>query len=373
MSNNDNLCFDDVLLVPQYSTIQSRSEIDLSSFLKNVNYRFNIPIISSPMDTVTESDMAYSMLKAGGLGVFHRYNTPSAQATMTSAFADDLLNENHAGSRVIAAAIGVSGDYLDRAKKLYNTGVRIFCVDIAHGHHILMKNAIQNIRDYFGDTVHIMAGNVATLAGFDDLCRWGADSVRVGIGGGSICSTRIQTGHGVPTLQSVIDCSQSEYAGTVQIIADGGIKNSGDIVKALAAGADFVMLGSLLSGTAETPGDIIEEKQSTPYAYIAEQTSTGEYEYKESSVTKKYKAYRGMASKEAQVNWRGYQSSAEGISTTVEYKGPVADVLASLVKGIRSGLSYSGSRTIQEFHTKSKMIKQSSAGSVESNTHILLS
>jgi IMP dehydrogenase len=366
-----SVCFDDVLLSPQYSTITSRKEIDMSTSLRNVKFNFRMPIVASPMDTITEDAMAYAMLKAGGLGVIHRYNSVKEQSAIAAHLSSMLINEGHWGTGTIAAAVGVTGDFIDRARSLYDAGVRILCIDVAHGHHILVKNAITEIRNNFGNTVHIMAGNVATLQAFDELATWGADSIRVGIGGGSICSTRIQTGHGVPTLQSIIDCSVSKYAGTVQIIADGGIKTSGDIVKALAAGADFVMLGSLLSGTEETPGEILEESQSPPYEYLAEQTATG-YEYKGPSSPRKHKVYRGMASKEAQVSWRGYQSSEEGVSTTVECKGPVTHVLDSLVTGIRSGLSYSGARTIAELHSKAHFIRQSSSGATESNTHILL-
>ena len=183
----------------------------------------------------------------------------------------------------VAAAVGTSGDYLERAAALVGHGAKILCVDVAHGHHVLMKLALTKLRELFGDTVHIMAGNVATLEGYNDLVDWGADSVRCNIGGGSICSTRIQTGHGVPGLHTIIDCARSDR--NAPIIADGGIRNSGDIVKALAAGADFVMLGSLLSGTDETPGDVINTREG------------------------KFKSYRGMASKDAQVEWRGRTAS----------------------------------------------------------------
>jgi IMP dehydrogenase len=245
----------------------------------------------------------------------------------------------------VGAAIGTSGDYLERATALVNTGITLLCVDVAHGHHILMKEALRSLRVTIGDTVHIMAGNVATLEGYNDLVDWGADSVRCNIGGGSICSTRVQTGHGVPGLQTIIDCARSDR--NAPIIADGGIRNSGDVVKALAAGADFVMLGSLLSGTDETPGDIIN-------------TPTG-----------KVKAYRGMASKDAQIDWRGKTSSLEGVATTVPCKGPVGDVLDDLIRGIRSGLSYSGARRISELQAKAKFVRQTSSGQAESATHIL--
>jgi IMP dehydrogenase len=218
-------------------------------------------------------------------------------------------------------------------------------VDVAHGHHVLVKETLQDLRNVFADAVHIMAGNVATLEGYNDLVDWGADSVRCNIGGGSICSTRIQTGHGVPGLQTIIDCAKSDRG--APIIADGGIRNAGDIVKALAAGADFVMLGSLLAGTDEAPGDVINTRRG------------------------KFKAYRGMASKDAQIEWRGKTASLEGIATTIPCKGPAADVLEELSRGVRSGFSYSGARTLGELQAKAKFVKQTSAGTHEGRTHIL--
>ena len=331
----DALTYNDVLLVPQYSDIRSRTEVSLSSWLSN--NEFKVPIIASPMDTISESDMAAAMWMEGGLAIVHRYNTIKEQRLH--------CDKASLMGATVGAAIGTSGDYLDRATALYAAGVRILCVDVAHGHHILMKEALTELRQAFGDDVHIMAGNIATLEGYNDLVDWGADSVRCNIGGGSICSTRVQTGHGVPGLHTIIDCARSDR--NAPIIADGGIRNSGDIVKALAAGADFVMLGSLLSGTDETPGDTINTREG------------------------KFKAYRGMASKDAQIEWRGKTASLEGIATTVACKGPVGDTIQELTRGIRSGLSYSGARTIPELQAKARFIRQTASGQVESSTHIL--
>jgi len=189
-----------------------------------------------------------------------------------------------------------------------------------------------------------MAGNVATLEGFNDLADWGADSIRVGIGGGSICSTRIQTGHGIPTLQSVIDCAESDRS--AKLIADGGMKTPGDIAKAIAAGADFVILGSLLAGTDESPGQVIEQEG------------------------RKIKRYRGMASPEAQYQWRGRTTSIEGVSHHVDYRGTLFEVIYSLCRGLKSGMSYSGARSLVEFRSKALFIKQTACGLAESGTHI---
>ena len=331
--------YNDVLLVPQYSDIKSRNEVKLTSNLSDNQFR--LPIIASPMDTVSEKDMVVAMADEGGLAIVHRYNTIEEQVNIVEHSIANLANPDSS----VAAAIGTSGDYLERAVALVGHGAKILCVDVAHGHHILMRRALQQLRGILKDSVHIMAGNVATLEGYNDLVDWGADSVRCNIGGGSICSTRVQTGHGVPGLHTIIDCARSDR--DAPIIADGGIRNSGDIVKALAAGADFVMLGSLLSGTDETPGDIINTREG------------------------KFKAYRGMASKDAQVEWRGRTASLEGIATTVPCKGPVRDILLELERGIRSGLSYSGARNITELQAKARFIRQTSSGQTESGTHIL--
>jgi IMP dehydrogenase len=332
----ETVCFDDVLLKPQYSDIKSRSEVDIGNDLGGQHYY--LPIISSPMDTVTEKDMCIAMAGRGGLGVVHRYNTIDEQQRVIESLYNQINN--------IAVAIGVSDDFKERASACVASGASTLCIDVAHGHHALVEGAIKTLKDKYGENVHVMAGNVATLEAFNDLADWGADSIRVGVGGGSICSTRIQTGHGIPTLQSVMDCAETDR--NALLIADGGFKVSGDVVKALAAGADFVMLGSMLAATDESPGE----------TYI-------------SADGKRYKVYRGMASKEAQMDWRGKTASLEGVSTTVPYKGSVELVLAELEQGIRSGFSYTGARTLAELQAKAEFIKQTSAGQAESSTHIL--
>ena len=340
MNLKDNsLSYDDVLLVPQYSDIRSRSEIDISTNLGR-GLDLKLPVIASPMDTISEAPMAIEMAKAGGVAIIHRYNSIDMQ-TRTIRMSKDLYSDDmHVG-----AAVGVSDDYLARAAAAIAGGATFLCVDVAHGHHILMKEALTNLRANWPD-IHIMAGNVATLQGINDLADWGADSVRCNIGGGSICSTRIQTGHGLPGLQTIIDCAKTDR--NVKVIADGGIRNSGDIVKALAAGADAVMCGSLLAGTDETPGKMIEEKDGS-----------------------RWKVYRGMASKEAQVSWRGRYSSHEGVSTTVPYRGKVKYVLKDLERGIRSGFSYSGVRDLSALHGVAKFTIQTGAGQAESRPHIV--
>ena len=332
------LTYDDVLLIPQYSNIKSRKEVDIKNSLDDT-LEFSLPVISSPMDTVTETDMVYAMSINGGLGIIHRYNTIEEQIAL-------IASAQALGVKTIGAAIGITGDFEERACALHDAGANVICIDVAHGHHILMKNALCQLRNIFGEELHIMAGNIATLEGFNDLSDWGADSVRCNIGGGSICSTRIKTGHGLPGLQTIFDCAKTDR--DTVIIADGGIRSSGDIVKALAAGADFVMLGSILAGTDESPGEIVN-------------TATG--------IKKKY---RGMASADAQLDWRGEVGSMEGISTLIDSKGPVTPILKDIHNGIKSGLSYSGCRSIYELQSKASWARQTNAGLNESKTHILL-
>jgi len=338
MKFKEAVTYDDMLIVPQYSDITSRSEVDISSHLGH--REFSLPIIASPMDTVSGTQMALAMNSAGGLAVLHRYATVTDQQKM----AQSVVNHTDWTGEV-AAAIGVTGDYLERADALLAVGTDILCVDVAHGHHSLMKKALTTLRKEYGNHIHIMAGNVCTLEGVNDLADWGADSVRCNIGGGSICSTRMVTGHGLPGLQTIFDCARTDR--DVAIIADGGIKSSGDIVKALAAGADFVMCGSLLAGTTESPGNIISLPDNS-----------------------RVKEYRGMASKDAQVDWRNKSSTPEGVASYIPFKGTVHDILHDLRGGIRSGLSYSGARNLTQLRHKVEWARQTSAGTHESNTHI---
>jgi IMP dehydrogenase len=340
-----SLTFDDFLLVPQYSDIESRSEVDISSQLDS-KLKLDTPIISSPMDTVTEHVMASTMSRKGGLGVIHRYNSIPEQVAQ--------VNEANCGFDTIGAAVGVKDDFIERTQELVKAGAKVICVDVAHGDHVSVKKALESLEKLpERSKFHLMAGNVATGAGYMRLAQWGADSVRVGIGGGSICSTRINTGHGLPNMSALFDCATARKSpdcgsNRPSIIIDGGIKTAGDMVKALAAGADFVMCGSLLAGTDESPGNLIQNPNGSLV-----------------------KEYRGMASREAQMNWRGKSSSPEGIATFVNYKGSVNDILDDLIGNIKSGLSYSGARSLRQLREKAQFVLQSSAGMNESFTHIL--
>lgn len=341
VSKYTSLTYDDVLLEPQYSSIRSRKEVDVGGLIAG-SYR-TTPIISAPMDTVTEEEMVYAMNECGGLGIIHRYNSIEDQIDIARKCAKRKYTEGG----VFGAAVGVTGDYYERTAELVKVGTPIICLDIAHAHHVLTQEALGILKRDFPQ-IHFMAGNVATQQAFADLSAWGADSIKVGIGGGSICSTRLKTGHGVPGLQAIIECARAKKAGSSAIlIADGGIKKSGDIVKALAAGADFVMLGSLLAGTSESPGKVLNSEKG------------------------KVKVYQGMASSEAQMKWKGSVSSREGISTTIPYKGSVVPILNDLVIGVRSGFSYSGARNIKELHENTKFLRQTGASVTEGTTHIL--
>ena len=333
------LSYDDVLLKPQYSDITTRRAIDISSAL-GPNIKLTLPIIASPMDTISSFEMALTVSRLGGMAVIHRYMDTIKQAQIVS----DIKNDDTA---LVGAAIGTSDEGMIRAQALVASGVDVLCIDVAHGHHSLVKQALAFLAPLAeANDVHLMAGNVATPEAVRDLAEWGAHSIRIGIGGGSICSTRIQTGHGMPTFQSVLDCAEVADALGVKLIADGGIKNSGDIVKSFAAGADFVMLGSVLAGTDECPGRVV------------------------SMNGQKYKEYRGMASAEAQMNWRGRTASLEGVASMVPYRGSVVPILQQLDNGIRSGFSYTGARTMDEFMAKCELIQQTPAGQMESSTHI---
>lgn len=336
------LSFDDVLLVPQHSNVISRKDVSTSTKLSKY-LELKIPVISSCMDTVTGPKMAIAMWKAGGLGILHRYNTIQQQVGM--AYEVYSTNSN------CAIAVGISDDYQERIKTLIEVGATIFCFDVAHGDCSMMEAAIKWFRTTIGRDHTIIAGNVATGEGAARLIDVGADAIRVGIGGGSLCTTRIMTGHGIPTLQTVLDCHDYLWYHKYKdfcIISDGGIKNSGDIVKSLAAGASAVILGQLLASTDEAPGEIIDTAQG------------------------KFKRYRGMSSFGAQAAWRPEKINEivpEGEDTILPYKGSVEKMLYQLVGGLRSGMTYSNAKTLKELKKNAEFIQITSAGWAESKPH----
>ena len=471
MEFKEGLTFDDVLLVPKYSDITSRSQTDLTTQLSR-NISLNIPFVSANMDTVTESSMAVAIARAGGIGIIHRFLTIEEQAnevlkvkrsgsviienpysitvdktiedaldyaenkdisgllvvdnnskligivterdllfansknliqdvmtkdviTAKSGVSIDeakellhkhrieklpLVNESglvtglitskditnnadypnaskdNKGRPLVGAAVGVKGDFLERSESLLEAGADTLVVDIAHGHSENAISTVKHIKKAFPNC-ELIAGNIATAQGAEDLMKAGVDAVKVGVGSGSICITRVITGSGVPQLTAVMDCAKIGRDYGIPIISDGGTRTSGDATKALAAGASTVMVGSMLGGTDESPGTVL--------------TKNG----------KRFKVYRGMASLAASIGRKSKETGstsfdddlndyvAEGVEAMVPYKGTVVDILKQLTGGVRSGLSYCGAHTISQMQTNAEFIKMSRAGFAESQPH----
>ncbi len=336
------LTYDDISLVPAYSEIESRANIDLTTKITR-NYSIKIPIIASPMDTVCDSTMAIEMAHLGGIGCIHRFMTIDEQAKQVHSVIKSLVIDSHTSINVpTMAAIGANGDYLERAIELESEGVDILLIDVAHGHHVLVKRAIENLKKTLPSTVDIVAGNIATGEAARDLESWGADGIRAGIGGGSLCTTRVKTGFGVPNVSSLYEVVTST---TLPVWACGGIRNSGDMAKAFAVGASAVVLGSLLAGTKEAPGPVIERGNGL------------------------FKRYRGAASLETKVTHGQAKRNVEGESTVVPFKGGVKYVVEGLLDGVRSALSYAGAGDLKSF--KPDIIQVTGAGITEAKPHLI--
>ncbi len=399
------LTYDDVNIVPKYSELESRDKVKLNTrFTKNTE--LTIPIVASPMDTITEEDMAEEMLEWGGVGVIHRFNTIEEQSRMMKSlhykwdswfdigtnirgddeertlekewqewwdsvrhwnhpptksdwkdlkdrfwWADSMIRDEKTWKkRPLCAAIGVTGDYKERAQELVKNGCNVLLIDIAHGHHVLVKNVIEELRNEFGEDVEIIGGSIATKEAAKELCEWGVDGLRVGIGNGSLCETRIRTGVGIPQFSALLDVCSITDDYNVPVIADGGIRNVGDICKGLGCGADSVMLGSLLAGTKETPGDV---------------TKVGEWPNE-----RLYKKYRGSASIESKVD-RGESGNIEGNSKIIPYKGKVKRIISDIRDGISSSCSYVGASNLLDFQSKCEFVQVTQAGVVEAKPHLL--
>jgi len=358
MSDNEKvamlgLTYDDVLLLPDASDVVP-SEVDTQTWLTR-NIQLRIPLVSSAMDTVTESAMAIAMAAAGGIGIIHR-NLPIEDQVAHVKLVKAL--------GLSGAAVGVGEDGFARAQALIEAGVDVVVVDTAHGHHRGVLDAIARIKKHSPST-EIIGGNVATRAGAQALINAGADAVKVGVGPGSICTTRVVAGVGVPQITAIMEASKACGKAGIPLIADGGLQYSGDIVKALVAGANSVMLGSLLAGCEESPGELVEIDG------------------------RKYKRYRGMGSLGAMQS-RGEQKSyskdrymqddvlsedklvPEGIEGKVLYRGSVAEVTHQLVGGLRSGMGYAGARDIEALRTDGHLIQITAAGLQESHPHDVL-
>ncbi|ADB61912.1 GMP reductase [Haloterrigena turkmenica DSM 5511] len=332
------LSYGDVLLVPNRSPVDSRSDVDLSTRL-TPSVELETPLVSAAMDTVTEAELAIALSRAGGFGVLHRFLTPAEQA-------EQVARVKNADEQV-GAAIGIDEDFVGRGGALVEAGVDALVVDVAHGHMERTIDAVARLREEFPET-DLVAGNVATPAGVEDLAAAGADCVKVGIGPGSHCTTRKVAGAGVPQLTAVDDCAEAAEALDVTICADGGIRTSGDAVKALMAGADTVMMGSLFAGTEEAPGAVVEVDGT------------------------RYKRSRGMATTTAAEKRDDKEEDVradEGVEALTPYKGPVADVVAEFCAGIQSGLSYCGGHTIPEAREKAEFIRVAASAKEREGYH----
>jgi len=315
------------------------------------------------MDTVTGHFMARRIYDQGGLGFLHRFCSIEDNVTMYNDATLEWQNTRSPRLRDCETVVSLGvNEGLDRFHALYEVGARYFCIDIAHGHSKPVGQMVQKIKE-FDDGVFVIAGNVCHATGAEYLADKGADAVKVGIGPGSVCSTRIKTGFGVPQFTAIQECSRVN----VFIIADGGIRTPGDAVKAFVAGADAVMLGGMLAGTDETPGNVIEnilKCSSTPLTKYSSELVVEESEV--------YKVFRGMASKEAQDDYMGTMNdwkTAEGVEIRVPAKGPVSDVISDLMGGIRSGCTYCGANNIQQLKERAAYVEVTAAGRIEGTPH----
>lgn len=388
------LTFDDVLLVPGYADF-SRSDIDLSTrFSKNINLK--TPLISSPMDTVTESALAIALAQEGGIGIIHRNLTPKAQA-------DEVALVKKQGL-LVGAAIGVSEGYRQRLELLIKAGADAIVLDSAHGWTNKFIEALKHIKKTY-PKIDVIVGNIATYDAAVDLCKAGADGLRVGMGPGAICTTRIISGMGVPQITAIMETVRAAKAHGVPVIADGGIKYSGDMIKALAAGAETVMMGSFFASSAESPGKVVRltksvvpsrfksifGKQSKELAARISATHKDLVEVNAETLERVeeeyfFKEYRGMGSvgamqhgakikSEDEYHGKSYKDKvlvAEGVEGLVPIKGTVKDLLDQAFGGIKSGMYYVGAKNIPELQKKAKFIQITQASLTESHPHDVL-
>lgn len=362
------LTFDDVLLLPGYSDF-TRGDIDLSTKVSR-NIKIRIPLISAPMDTVTESKLAIALARLGGIGIIHRNLSIENQAKEVA----KVKKEKY----LVGAAVGSGKSYQERVKALVKTGVDVIIVDSAHGNAKPIIDATSFISKNYPQ-IDVIAGNIATMDGAKALIKAGADGLRVGMGPGAICTTRVISGMGVPQITALTQVLKIAKKENVPVIADGGVKFSGDMVKALATGASTVMMGSFFASTVESPGKIITlSKDQVPHRFLSI--------FDEHTVRFRFKEYRGMGSKgamekgakvrsEGEFHGKDYKDRtliAEGVEGLVPIKGSVEDLVEQAIGGIKSGMYYVGAKSIKELWNKANFIQITQASLTESHPHSIL-
>ena len=339
------LTFDDVLLLPKYSNVLPSNTNIILKLTKKILLK--VPFFTSAMDTVTESKMAIAIAKEGGMGIIHRNLNIRNQSDEVKKVKNRRL--------LVGAAIGTTIEDLDRARSLISNGVDLIVIDTAHGHSMKVLKTLSKVKKII-KSVPVCVGNIATGEAAIKLYNSGADIIKVGIGPGSICTTRMVAGIGVPQISAIMEVKKALKKKNIKIISDGGIKFSGDIAKALAAGADAIMMGSIFAGTDESPGKKFKIKG------------------------KIYKSYRGMgsigamsagsANRYSQKNFKDKSKFVpEGVEGRVEFKGKVSDIIYQLQGGLRSSMGYIGARNLKEINKKAKFIKITKAGFYESMVH----
>lgn len=356
---DEGLTYDDVLLVPRKTSVNSRKDVYTETFLTK-KIKINIPIVPANMDTVTESQMAIAMAQAGSIGIVHRFNTIEEQVNEVlkvkeadSNYPDAVVDKK--GRLIVGATVGVKNGFMERTGKLVDADVDVILVDVAHGHSERMLQTVRELRREFPD-IELIGGNVVTGEATKELIDAGVDAVKVGIGPGSTCTTRLITGSGVPQLTAVIHCSKVANKYKIPIIADGGIRYPGDITKALAAGASSVMSGKLFAATDESP---------SPFVNLVNHDG------------RLYKVYRGSSSyatavDRVQKNKSELQLESyvpEGVEGLVPCLGSVSELLKQLVGGLRSGMSYCGAKNIEELRKNAVFMKISENAKKESLPH----
>ena len=340
------LTFDDVTMAPKYSEVLP-SEVDTSTKLSS-NLILKIPLLSSAMDTVTESKMAIAIARAGGIGVIHRNLHIKKQI--------EEIKKVKKLNLLVGAAVGAGPLELKRAESILKEKVDLIVVDTAHGHSKKVAEIIKIIKNKKTNKTTLCAGNIATAEAAKFLIKLGVDVIKVGIGPGSICTTRLVAGIGVPQLSAILEVKKGVKNNKTKIISDGGIKYSGDLAKALSAGADAIMIGSLFAGTTETPGKLIKKNG------------------------KLFKSFRGMGSVGAmnkgsadryfQIKQKDESKYVpEGVEALVKYKGDVKKIIYKLIGGLKSSMGYLGAKKVFNLKNKPNFVKITKAGFYESMVH----